>query len=188
MHSLGWMLCSSGHAVHQTCTAEQQCPTISRRLYMCQCDKCTSSRILLCGLTQGWAPIRRRVLPSVAPLSLHSPAQWRPAAGWNGIEDWKCASKGCCYDASTPTVVGTDGTKVTMPLCFYPNAGTSNYQLSSAGFTSAGTALLRPMMWVLLHVPHQGCYAQPTQPVHTPMPWGLLDVLFQPLACCARTV
>ena len=30
---------------------------------MCQCDKCTSSRILLCGLTQGWAPVRRRVLP-----------------------------------------------------------------------------------------------------------------------------
>lgn len=78
-------------------------------------------------------------------------AQWRcAAAGWNGIEDWKCQSKGCCYDASTPTVVGTDNTKVTMPLCFYPNAGASNYKLSSAGFTSAGAALRCPMMLVNL--------------------------------------
>ena len=128
---------------------------------MCQCDKCTSSRILLCGLTQGWVPVRRRVLASAAPLAPHSSAQWRPAAGWNGIEDWKCASKGCCYDASTPTVVGTDGTKVTMPLCFYPNTGTSNYQLSSAGFTSAGTALQRPIVRVILHALIEGSPAQP---------------------------
>ena len=72
-------------------------------------------------------------------------------AGWNGIEDWKCASKGCCYDATTPDSVGTDGTRVTMPKCYYTNAGASNYALSSNGFTSAGT--LTTVACVLLSRP-----------------------------------
>ncbi|EIE19743.1 hypothetical protein COCSUDRAFT_31111 [Coccomyxa subellipsoidea C-169] len=60
----------------------------------------------------------------------------RQECGWNGIEDWKCASKGCCYDGKTPTEVGTANVKYTAPVCFKPNGGASTYDLSG-GFTAA---------------------------------------------------
>lgn len=57
--------------------------------------------------------------------------------GWNGIEDWKCASKGCCYDNKSPTTVGTENIKVSQPVCFYPNGAQSNYDLHGS-FAAAG--------------------------------------------------
>jgi hypothetical protein len=66
-----------------------------------------------------------------------SEAPWSVSAGWNGIESWKCASKGCCYDDKGPFTVGTDDTKVTQPVCFYPNGAQSNYDLQGS-FAAAG--------------------------------------------------
>ena len=59
------------------------------------------------------------------------------SAGWNGIEDWKCASKGCCYDDKGPFTVGTDDTRVSQPVCFHPNGAQSNYDLQGS-FAAAG--------------------------------------------------
>ena len=59
------------------------------------------------------------------------------SVGWRDIEDWKCASKGCCYDNKGPATVGTENTKVSQPTCFFPNAAPSNYDLSGS-FAAAG--------------------------------------------------
>lgn len=76
------------------------------------------------------------------------------AAGWNGIEDWKCASKGCCYDNKGPFTVGTDNTKVSQPVCFFPNGAASNYDLNGS-FKAAGTSPPVPPM--LMTLPAQAC-------------------------------
>ena len=65
------------------------------------------------------------------------------SAGWNGIEDWKCASKGCCYDDKGPFTVGTDNIRVSQPVCFYPNGAQSNYDLHGS-FAAAGTLPSHP--------------------------------------------
>ena len=80
------------------------------------------------------------------------------SAGWNGIEDWKCASKGCCYDDKGPFTVGTDNTKVAQPVCFYPNGASSNYDLDGS-FKAGGTIpLFQLPKWQ-----HSACHAMPWQ-------------------------
>ena len=64
-------------------------------------------------------------------------------AGWKGIESWKCASRGCCYDIHTPQTVGDDNAKVSQPECYAQNAAPSNYDLAE-GLTAAGDLLSAP--------------------------------------------
>ena len=66
-------------------------------------------------------------------------------AGYGGIEQSVCQSKGCCYISAPAT---TGAALVTLPVCFYPNGGDSSFSLSGGGLQASG----RHLNWPLLHL------------------------------------
>ena len=77
-------------------------------------------------------------------------AQLRPrCAGWNGVTEAACNSRGCCF-APLPSTVGSLGAPLSVPACFLPNNGASAYNLAG-GFAPSGAL-------VQVHgAPAEGC-------------------------------